>query len=209
MEVLNWKNILLEWVSETIESIVWDPKTVSLLFSLFSLLLSFRTGESPQISGAFVLQSKYGRNRSVLQRIPNECNVERYCVKEIGFLYDKYTNNGNSNVTQLTRNDGFSGYFPEFLAEWTNEGKMSPDDYVYGFSLLMYFACVKHPDKKIHKICGEMHEESQQAVQAFLQNLLDCNSFTRETIRCVIESSGELHSIPVYRFIYSSVAYTI
>ena len=54
-----------------------------------------------------------------------------------------------------------------------------------------------------------MHEESQLTVKAFLQNLLDCNSFTRETIKCVIESSGELHSFPVYRIIYSSVAYIV
>lgn len=68
--------------------------------------------------------------------------------------------------------------------------KVCPEDYVYGYSLLMHFSCVKYPESSMQDICKQMQEETQMTIKTFLQNLMDRKSFDRETIKSVIESSG-------------------
>ncbi|KAG4067391.1 hypothetical protein HA402_015827 [Bradysia odoriphaga] len=123
---------------------------------------------------------------------------------EIEAFYHEFRTNVTSKDIASKKLDSFlTSYFPEFLPSWTNEGKMSPDDYVFGFSLLMYFACVKHPDVNIQRICKEMQGESQLVVGTFLKNLLDSNSFSRETIKCVIESSGTCYEHQLNRIVFT------
>lgn len=88
-----------------------------------------------------------------------------------------------------TNSYSFTGYYPEFHPQF-KDGKLCPDDYVYGYSLLMYFSCVTYPESKMQDICKKMQVETQLIIKTFLQNLLDCKSFSRESIKAVIELSG-------------------
>lgn len=83
-----------------------------------------------------------------------------------------------------------TAYYPTFHPILNRERKVCPDDYIYGYSLLMHFSCVKHPESRIQGVCEEMHKDTQIAIKTFLLHLMDQKSFSRETIKSAIQSSG-------------------
>ncbi len=98
-------------------------------------------------------------------------------------------------------------YYPEYEPAYNSEGKICPDDYVYGYSLFLFFSCVTHREEKMQTACRTMQEETQLVIKTFLQNLLDCNSFSREAIKDVIESSGVCSTICPSCYMYIFLQY--
>ncbi|KAJ6638168.1 hypothetical protein Bhyg_10901 [Pseudolycoriella hygida] len=94
------------------------------------------------------------------------------------------------NIASMTLPSFFKAHYKDFDPILYNDGKLCSDDYMYGYSLLMHFCCIKHPEIEMRSICQQMQEETQMVIKTFLENLLRVKLLNRETLKSVIESSA-------------------
>uniref|UniRef100_A0A182N0I1 Uncharacterized protein n=1 Tax=Anopheles dirus TaxID=7168 RepID=A0A182N0I1_9DIPT len=63
--------------------------------------------------------------------------------------------------------------FPSFELQLGERGEIPEHDYVYAFSLMLYFACVRHPVPSIQSICQTFDEHEQHQIKRFLNAFVE------------------------------------
>lgn len=77
-------------------------------------------------------------------------------------------------------------HYSEFQPHMDDENALSSADYIYVYSLLLHFSCVKYPVTYFHDICKKLSDSAQQSIASFFKILLECKHINRETLRHTI-----------------------
>ena len=90
-------------------------------------------------------------------------------------------------------NDFFLEQFPQFKLRLTKDNNIEENDYVFVYSLLFYYSCVKYPDRNMQELCKKLPTKLQQCVAEFFTSLQNSSQFDKETlIRIIIDTSNFL-----------------
>lgn len=66
---------------------------------------------------------------------------------------------------------------------WNDDGSIHPDDYIFVYTLLLHFCCVKYPETKFHDFCRKLPDQSQQNIAIFFKELQRSERCSRESLR--------------------------
>lgn len=77
-------------------------------------------------------------------------------------------------------------FYPSFEINFDDENCLSSAEYIYVYSLLLHFCCVKHPETLFHEICQRLPDYAQQCIASFFKELLDTEPITKEALRHAI-----------------------
>lgn len=75
-----------------------------------------------------------------------------------------------------------------------NQHNIHKDDYVYIYSMLLHYGCVRSANTEMQKICNTLSSKFQRIVAKFLSTLLTEKNFTLPFIQGAIEDAGIINS---------------
>ncbi|XP_019535521.2 putative leucine-rich repeat-containing protein DDB_G0290503 isoform X2 [Aedes albopictus] len=118
--------------------------------------------------------------------IPCECDsIEQCSVEE---FYRQFRSRIQQTVS-LPEEDIISFlkvHFPHYELYLTETGQIAAPDHFYIFSLLLFFSCVRHPERFFQQICNGFDKPQQYAVTAFLKSMLEGAHLRKEIDRMMI-----------------------
>ncbi|XP_013118955.2 golgin subfamily B member 1 isoform X1 [Stomoxys calcitrans] len=134
-------------------------------------------------------------------------------ITECGFMERNYFNIEQSDIDVFYQNfssqhpktsngkykrisDFLKEFYPQFEAHQDDENCLSSSDYIYIYSILLHFSCVKHPHTIFHEICQRLPIHDQQCIASFFKELLDVESPDKETLRHAIGHVVSTHVTP-------------
>ncbi|XP_073830571.1 mushroom body defect isoform X3 [Musca autumnalis] len=135
-------------------------------------------------------------------------------ITECGFMERNYFNIEQSDIDAFyqnfslqhpkTANNGkcrklsefLKESYPQFEVHLDDENCLSSSDYIYIYSLLLHFCCVKHPQTVFHEICQRLPEYAQQCIASFFKELLETEPITKEALRHAIAEVLTTHVSP-------------
>lgn len=87
--------------------------------------------------------------------------------------------------------------YPEFQLHFNendnDEQRVNANDFIYVYSLLLHYSCVRYADQKMQHICSGLADKNQTFIAKFLECLIGKNtSYTRASIQEAIEEAGKL-----------------
>lgn len=89
----------------------------------------------------------------------------------------------------------FSDYYPEFHLKEVHsdnnngETQLSEDEYVYVYSMLLHYSCVRYPDAEMQNVCSGLLEKYQIVVAKYFDFMCKAVKHTRECIQDAIEEA--------------------
>ncbi|KAL9891088.1 uncharacterized protein ACN427_009793 isoform 2-T2 [Glossina fuscipes fuscipes] len=117
-----------------------------------------------------------------------ELNVFNLEQTDIDAFYinvrEKHHKIASSNHLNLL--DFLQQFYPEFEAHCDDDNILSSADYIYVYTLLLHFSCVKYPQKFFHNICQKLPMSSQQIMGLLFITLLDLEKLNKDNLRHVI-----------------------
>ncbi|XP_068139632.1 uncharacterized protein [Drosophila tropicalis] len=75
--------------------------------------------------------------------------------------------------------------YPDFIPHLGNEGVVG-SDYIYVYTLLMHYACVKNPTEVFHSICKRLPDRTQECIAKFFEQTVEKPQLSREQLRQAI-----------------------
>lgn len=121
--------------------------------------------------------------------IPCECDsIEQCSVEE---FYQQFRSRIHQTVA-LPEDSIISflrQHFPHYELYLTETGQIAAPDHFYIFSLLLFFSCVRHPERFFQQICNGFDKPQQYAVTAFLKSMLESTQMRQEIDRMMIRRS--------------------
>ncbi|XP_026837595.1 myosin-11 isoform X2 [Drosophila erecta] len=82
--------------------------------------------------------------------------------------------------------------YPEFSAHLDDRGYLLPSDYLYVYTLLLQYSCVKKPSMFFHGLCNKMPELTQTCIASFLGETVD-KQLTRQYLRQAIANVAAVY----------------
>ncbi|KAH8275095.1 hypothetical protein KR018_011782 [Drosophila ironensis] len=76
--------------------------------------------------------------------------------------------------------------YPEFNLHFDGYGHLVTTDYMYIYTLLLHYTCVKRPSEFFHSICKKLPDITQTCIAAFFQQTMAQPRFSRECLRQAI-----------------------
>ncbi|XP_030382276.1 thyroid receptor-interacting protein 11 isoform X3 [Scaptodrosophila lebanonensis] len=78
--------------------------------------------------------------------------------------------------------------YPDFTPHYDNRGNVMTSDYLYVYTLLMHYACVRCPNEYFHSICKKLPNQIQQCIKGFFEQTVQLPEvpLTRDRLRQVI-----------------------
>ncbi|KAH8419929.1 hypothetical protein KR009_003856, partial [Drosophila setifemur] len=76
--------------------------------------------------------------------------------------------------------------YPEFNAHVDGRGHLVSSEYLYVYTLLLHYTCVKRPSEFFHSICKKLPDVTQNCIASFFQQTMDHPQLTREGLRQAI-----------------------
>ncbi|XP_037938521.1 major antigen isoform X3 [Teleopsis dalmanni] len=115
----------------------------------------------------------------------NFYNLEQSDLEE---FFQNFCLNHRGTVENDTQNiiSFLQEHYPKFNPILDDENLLSSAEYVYVYSLLLHFCCVKDPESYFHEICKKLSEQTQQNIADYFKQLLDCEVITKESLRHAI-----------------------
>jgi hypothetical protein len=86
--------------------------------------------------------------------------------------------------------------FPEYEILYSESSNISSQDYIYVFSILLYYSCVTVENKFFQQCCQELIHEYQMGVFSFFEYFSNHKNFSKESIRTAIKQSISMMSPP-------------
>ncbi|XP_016995219.2 trichohyalin isoform X1 [Drosophila takahashii] len=77
-------------------------------------------------------------------------------------------------------------HYPEFSAHMSSHGHLVSSDYVFVYTLLLQYACVKRPSMIFHSICQRLPAPMQQPMANLLDQTTKVQQLTRQNLRQII-----------------------
>ncbi|KPU75415.1 uncharacterized protein Dana_GF28129 [Drosophila ananassae] len=175
MDLRTWKKVLLQWVNECsfIES-------------------NYITLEQTDIEGFFTVY---------VQQAEAETEVAQALQSQ---LEHPTQSPGGRNTRRPTALQAFiKEIYPEFTLHLDNFGHLVGSDYLYVYTLLLHYTCVKRPSEFFHSICKKLSDATQTCVASFFQQTMDRPQLTRDCLRqaianvaCVIRTTQNSSEVP-------------
>uniref|UniRef100_A0A1A9W418 Uncharacterized protein n=1 Tax=Glossina brevipalpis TaxID=37001 RepID=A0A1A9W418_9MUSC len=106
----------------------------------------------------------------------------------------KHPKTSNGNYPKLW--DFLQQFYPEFEAYHDDDNGLSSADYVYVYTLMLHFSCVKYPQTFFHDICQKLPNSSQQSMASFFRELLDVEKLNKENLRHAVGEVIASHGSP-------------
>ncbi|XP_054731016.1 uncharacterized protein LOC129239516 isoform X2 [Anastrepha obliqua] len=140
--------------------------------------------------------------------VRNWKKVLLHWIQECGFVPGNYFSLEQTDIDEfynkfsmnhkLVKNTAPDGNLIDFLkdqyADYTPlldaENTLNTTEYIYAYSLLLHFSCVKYPETNFHDICKRLSVNNQRYIAAFFNELLDCQSISRDKLLYVIASTS-------------------
>ncbi|XP_053948707.1 uncharacterized protein LOC128857138 isoform X1 [Anastrepha ludens] len=140
--------------------------------------------------------------------VRNWKKVLLHWIQECGFVPGNYFSLEQTDIDEfynkfrmnhkLVKNTAPEGNLIDFLkdqyADYTPlldaENTLNTTEYIYAYSLLLHFSCVKYPETNFHDICKRLSVNNQRYIAAFFNELLDCQSISRDKLLYVIASTS-------------------
>uniref|UniRef100_A0A1B0FMC5 Uncharacterized protein n=1 Tax=Glossina morsitans morsitans TaxID=37546 RepID=A0A1B0FMC5_GLOMM len=97
---------------------------------------------------------------------------------------EKHHKIASSNHLKLL--DFLKQFYPEFEAQCDDDNILSSGDYIYVYTLLLHFSCVKYPQTFFHDICQKLPISSQQTMALLFLKLLEVEKLNKGNLRNVI-----------------------
>ncbi|KAH8274720.1 hypothetical protein KR026_000033 [Drosophila bipectinata] len=85
-----------------------------------------------------------------------------------------------------TLQDFIKETYPEFILHLDNYGHVVGSDFIYVYSLLLHYSCVKQPCDFFHSICKKLPDVTQAFVASFFQQAVAKPQLNRECLRQAI-----------------------
>ncbi|KAG5668169.1 hypothetical protein PVAND_016119 [Polypedilum vanderplanki] len=98
------------------------------------------------------------------------------------FYYKLYGKTDLNNISNFLKEN-----FPNFEILYDDTNNISSQDYVYIFSLLLYFSCVIKENDFFQKCCRNLNSMHQIAIVSFFEYLRENSSFSKESLRLAIK----------------------
>uniref|UniRef100_A0A1A9VVX7 Uncharacterized protein n=1 Tax=Glossina austeni TaxID=7395 RepID=A0A1A9VVX7_GLOAU len=166
--IRGWKNILLQWVS------VCGFTEVN-----------FLNLEETDIDMFYINFSKKHH------KIDSSNHLKLLDFLQRKFLAEVYENEMKMFSLKKFSNFNFSiEFYPEFEAHCDDDNILSSGDYIYVYTLLLHFSCVKYPQTFFHDICQKLPINSQQAMALLFLKLLEVEKLNKDNLRHVIGKAG-------------------
>ncbi|KAI8034186.1 hypothetical protein M5D96_013037 [Drosophila gunungcola] len=86
--------------------------------------------------------------------------------------------------------------YPEFCAHISGRGQLVESDYLYVYTLLLHYSCVKQPSVFFHSICKKLPELMQTCIAALLNRTVE-PQLTREFLRQTIANVASVYRMGV------------
>lgn len=80
--------------------------------------------------------------------------------------------------------------YPHCQPNLDEDGSPNTDNYIYVFSLLLHYACVKSPNERIQKMCNHLKDQSQQSIAVFFTMLLNQKIIDKEILVNAMSEAG-------------------
>lgn len=72
-----------------------------------------------------------------------------------------------------------------------DNNQISSLDYMYIYSIFLYFSCVKYPNGFFHKTCNTLAESIQTSIATFFSLLCDSEYINKNAVRKAIHEAGK------------------
>uniref|UniRef100_A0A1B0FPB7 Uncharacterized protein n=1 Tax=Glossina morsitans morsitans TaxID=37546 RepID=A0A1B0FPB7_GLOMM len=127
-------------------------------------------------------------------------NILLQWISECGFAERNFFNLEQSDIEKFYLNfskkhhkiasgncpelwDFLQQFYPEFDVNRDDDDGLSSADYIYVYSLMLHFSCVKYPQTFFHDICQKIPSSSQQSMALFFRELLEVEKLYKEDLR--------------------------
>uniref|UniRef100_A0A1A9ZIH1 Uncharacterized protein n=1 Tax=Glossina pallidipes TaxID=7398 RepID=A0A1A9ZIH1_GLOPL len=140
-------------------------------------------------------------------------NILLQWISECGFAERNFFNLEQSDIEKFYMNfskkhhkiasgnypelwDFLQQFYPEFEVNRDDEDGLSSADYIYVYTLMLHFSCVKHPQTFFHDICQKLPNSSQQSMAMFFRELLEVEKLNKENLRHAVAEVIASHASP-------------
>uniref|UniRef100_A0A1A9VVC8 Uncharacterized protein n=1 Tax=Glossina austeni TaxID=7395 RepID=A0A1A9VVC8_GLOAU len=143
-------------------------------------------------------------------------NILMQWISECGFAERNFFNLEQSGIEKFYLNfskkhhkiasgncpelwDFLRQFYPEFEVNRDDDDGLSSSDYIYAYSLMLHFSCVKYPQTFFHDICQKLPSSSQQSMALFFRELLEMEKLNKENLRHAVAEVIASHSDSISR----------
>uniref|UniRef100_A0A6P4F2K9 GRIP and coiled-coil domain-containing protein 2 isoform X4 n=1 Tax=Drosophila rhopaloa TaxID=1041015 RepID=A0A6P4F2K9_DRORH len=84
--------------------------------------------------------------------------------------------------------------YPEFCAHISGRGKLVESDYLYVYTLLLHYSCVKQPSMFFHSLCKKLPELMQTCIAALFEKTVE-RQLTRDYLRQTIANVASVYRL--------------
>uniref|UniRef100_A0A1A9VRY2 Uncharacterized protein n=1 Tax=Glossina austeni TaxID=7395 RepID=A0A1A9VRY2_GLOAU len=140
-------------------------------------------------------------------------NILLQWISECGFAERNFFNLEQSDIEKFYMNfskkhhkiasgnypelwDFLQQFYPEFEVNRDDDNGLSSTDYMYVYTLMLHFSCVKHPQTFFHDICQKLPNSSQQSMALFFRELLEVEKLNKENLRHAVAEVIASHASP-------------
>ncbi|KAL9886904.1 mushroom body defect isoform 1-T1 [Glossina fuscipes fuscipes] len=140
-------------------------------------------------------------------------NILLQWISECGFAERNYFNLEHSDIEKFYTNfskkhhkiasgnypelwDFLQQFYPEFEVNRDDDNGLSSADYIYVYTLMLHFSCVKNPETFFHDICQKLPNSSQQSMALFFRELLPVEKLNKENLRHAVAEVIASHTSP-------------
>ncbi|XP_020802371.1 early endosome antigen 1 isoform X2 [Drosophila serrata] len=108
--------------------------------------------------------------------------VEPVPVVEVALQAQPTQPPNDASPGKMTPLQAFLGeMYPEFNGHIDSQGRLAGSDYLYVYSLLLHYKCVKQPSASFHSICKKLPVLTQSCICEFFQQTMN-KQLTRENL---------------------------
>ncbi|KAH8362016.1 hypothetical protein KR200_001660, partial [Drosophila serrata] len=176
MNLQSWEKVLLQWVSTGMR-IVQCSRCKYVTKYIFPLQIhtfgftksKYITLEQTDIDSFFA----YYVQKALVEPVP---------VVEVALQAQPTQPPNDASPGKLTPLQAFLGeMYPEFNGHIDSQGRLAGSDYLYVYSLLLHYKCVKQPSASFHSICKKLPVLTQSCICEFFQQTMN-KQLTRENL---------------------------
>lgn len=84
--------------------------------------------------------------------------------------------------------------YSDFDVRLDDDNDICGDEYLFIYTLLLHYSCVKKPCEYFHKLCNGMDARHQVMIASFFKSLMDVKMYTRDDLRKAIYNIGKVLS---------------
>ncbi|KAI9576129.1 myosin-13-like [Glossina fuscipes] len=139
-------------------------------------------------------------------------NILLQWISECGFAECNFFNLEQSDIEKFYMNfskkhheiasskcpelwDFLQQFYPEFEVNRDDNNGLSSADYIYVYTLLLHFSCVKRPQTFFHDICQKLPSDSQQSMAQFFHELLEMEQLNKVNLREAVAEVIASHAL--------------